>query len=163
MGPIGSVSDPGLRVVVLGVGNTLLGDEGVGVRVIEHLQARGGLPETMELLDGGTLGLALLPRLEDVDVLVICDAALMDAPPGTVRVFQGEEMDGLLRHRVRTPHDIGLDDLLDALRLRERLPPRRVLVAIQPHGLALSGALSPSVAAAVPDAAQAVKDCLSLP
>lgn len=142
--------------VVLGVGNLLMGDDAVGIRVIDILRESAGLPPGVALLDGGTLGLALLPAIEGADRLVVVDAALTGGPPGAVRVLEGETMDVFLANRSRSAHDIGLDDLMAALRFRGRLPGRRALVAIEPLSLHLSQSLSEPAAAAVEPAAEAV-------
>ena len=146
-------NDPLNSILVLGVGNTLLTDEAVGVRVIEAL---GESPECEELgvrlLDGGTMGLSLLVDMEDADAMVIVDAANLGKGPGTVEVFEGEDMDGFLRHRGRNPHDIGLDDMLDGLRLRDAVPENRALVGIEPAILTVGEHMTPAVATAVPEA-----------
>ena len=144
-------------ILVLGLGNTLLTDEAVGVRVLEHL---AGLPDAetqgLRLLDGGTMGLTLLVDMEDADAMIIIDSAYLETVPGTVEVFEGAEMDHFLRTRSRNAHDIGLDDLMDALRLREAVPERRALIGVQPQDLSVGEALTEPVAASVPMAADAV-------
>ncbi len=145
------------RILVLGVGNILLSDEAVGVRVAE---AVGADPRAAALglraLDGGTMGLSLLVEMEDAGALIVVDAAQLGAEVGAVRVFTGAEMDGFLRRRGRSPHDIGLDDLMDGLRLRGAVPARRALVGIEPAVLTIGEALSPQVAAAVPQAVECI-------
>lgn len=150
----------GETILILGLGNTLLTDEAVGVRVAEHVGTR---PEAagLRILDGGTMGLTLLVEMEDADAMVIVDAAYLDAEPGTVRVFEGREMDHFLRTRGRNPHDIGLDDLMDALRLRQAVPERRALVGVQPADLSVGEQMTEAVAAAVPGAAAAVLDLVA--
>ena len=106
------------------------------------------------------MGLGLLPVMEEAENLVIVDAAILEASPGAVRVFVGGEMDAFLRTRGRTPHDIGLDDLLDALRLCDRLPVTRALICIQPKSISVGNTLSEAVAAAVPVAAYRVADLI---
>jgi hydrogenase maturation protease len=146
-------------ILVLGVGNVLLSDEAVGVRLAE---AVGAAPEAAALglkaLDGGTMGLSLLVEMEDAAALIIVDAARLGAAAGTVRVFLGAEMDDFLRHRGRSPHDIGLDDLMDGLRLRGAVPARRALIGIEPASLSVGRSLSPQVEAAVPIAVGCVLD-----
>ncbi|MDQ2089725.1 hydrogenase maturation protease [Marimonas arenosa] len=146
-------------ILVLGLGNILLTDEQVGVRVAE---AVGAAPEAGSLgiraLDGGTMGLSLLVEMEEADAMVVVDAAYLNAEPGRIEVFEGVAMDSFLRTRGRNPHDIGLDDMLDGLRLRGAVPERRALVGIQPENLRVGEAMTPAVAAAVPQAARAVLD-----
>lgn len=144
-------------ILVLGLGNILLTDEQVGVRAAEAVR---DAPEAKALgiraLDGGTMGLSLLVEMEDAGAMVVIDAAQLGAAPGHVQIFEGEAMDHFLRTRGRNPHDIGLDDMLDGLRLRGAVPERRALVGIQPADLHVGEAMTPAVAAAVPEAARAV-------
>lgn len=147
-------------ILVLGVGNTLLTDEAVGVRVAEAIAAHGQSADLgLKSMDGGTMGLTLLIDMEDADALVVVDAAQLNAAPGTVQVFTGDDMDHFLRHRGRSPHDIGLDDLMDGLRLRGAVPERRALIGVQPVKLTVGEHLTPEVAAAVP---RAVEEILTL-
>lgn len=145
-------------ILVLGLGNILLSDEAVGVRVVDHLQS---LPaddkQGLTLMDGGTMGLSLLVAMEDADAMIIVDAAILGDKPGAIKIFEGPDMDHFLRHRGRSPHDIGLDDILDGLRLREAVPEHRALVGIQPAVLTIGEHLTPDVAAAVPNAAKAIE------
>lgn len=140
-------------ILVLGLGNTLLSDEAIGVRVTEAVRAAPEA-ETLGLrcLDGGTMGLSLLIEMEDAGAMVIVDAAELGGAAGTVELFEGAEMDQFLRTRSRNAHDIGLDDLMDALRLREAVPERRALIGVQPETLQVGETLSAPVAAAVPEA-----------
>lgn len=144
-------------ILVLGLGNILLSDEAVGVNVVKHLQ---GLPaeetQGLTLMDGGTMGLSLLVAMEDADAMIIVDAAVLNDKPGAMKIFEGPDMDHFLRHRGRSPHDIGLDDILDGLRLREAVPEHRALVGIQPAVLTIGEHLTPDVAAAVPKAAESI-------
>lgn len=144
------------EIVVLGVGNILMSDEAVGVRVVERMVSHAEDFSGVEFIDGGTAGLALLTLIEGYDGLIAVDAASMDAAPGSVRTFEGEEMDAFLSARSRSAHDIGLDDLLNAQRIRGLLPDRRALVGIQPERLNLGENLSPPVADALADAEAAV-------
>lgn len=144
-------------ILVLGLGNILLSDEAVGVRVIERLgHVPNGNALGLNLMDGGTMGLTLLVAMEDADALIVVDAALLDQEPGAVRVFEGANMDHFLRHRGRSPHDIGLDDIMDGLRLREAVPEYRALVGVQPAELSVGERLSPPVETALPQACDAV-------
>jgi len=142
---------------VLGVGNTLLSDEGVGVRTVEALDERAETRALeLSLIDGGTIGLSLLVEMEDAGALIVIDAGRIGAAPGAVKTFLGVEMDDFLRRRGRNPHDISLDDLMDGLRLRDAVPDRRALVVVEPESLAVGDVLTPAVAAALPAAVDAV-------
>ncbi len=144
-------------ILVLGLGNTLLTDEQVGVRVAEAV-GRDPRAEALGIraLDGGTMGLSLLVDMEDADAMVVIDAAYLQNSPGHVETFEGAAMDHFLRTRGRNPHDIGLDDMLDGLRLRNAVPEHRALVGVQPAHLGVGEEMTPDVAAAVPAAVEAV-------
>lgn len=145
------------HTLVLGLGNTLLSDEQVGVRVAERVGADARAEALgIRALDGGTMGLTLLVEMENAGAMVVIDAAALDAPAGTIRVFEGIEMDRFLRTRGRNPHDIGLDDVLDGLRLREAVPEHRALIGIQPAVLTVGEHMTPDVENAVEAAAETV-------
>ncbi len=135
-----------MKTLVLGVGNILLSDEGVGVHLIRLLRERYDFPPEVEILDGGTLGLDLLPYVEAANRLLIVDAVQMDALPGTVVRLEGEEVPAVLSLKY-SPHQVGLSDLLAAARLLGRSPPEVVLWGIQPASLEVGLELSPTVAA----------------
>lgn len=143
----------GRRALVLGIGNILLRDEGVGVvvaRRIEAAQAAGypGLLAGTRIVDGGTLGLDLLPMIGDADQLVIVDAVNLGRPPGTVTVLRDEAVQAALSGHV-SPHQIGVGDLVAAARFTGTMPPRLALIGIQPAVIAIGLELTEPVAAAV--------------
>ncbi len=132
--------------MVLGLGNTIMADDGVGPKVVTLLQEQGGVPEGVELLDGGTLGLDLLPRLEGVGRLIIVDAIEAGLPVGSLIRLTGEEVPLALETKL-SPHQMGLKDLLAVLRLVGQLPPEIILIGIQPAHIDMDTELSPEVAA----------------
>lgn len=146
--------------LVLGVGNTLLGDEGAGVHAALHLaRVVGGRPD-LEFLDGGTLGFTLLPRLERHDGLIVFDAARLGEAPGAVRCFEAAAMDEFLGQPRRSAHEVGLCDLLDMARLAGRLPRHRALVGIEPERVDWSESPSAAVCEALDAAARAAIELL---
>jgi hydrogenase maturation protease len=148
-------------IFVLGIGNRLLGDDGAGPAVICQLINETGTESGVVYRDGGTIGLALLPDIEDATGFIAVDAAQLDAPPGTVRVFEGGEMEALLSRRKLSVHEAGLSDLLSAATLAGTLPSRRAVIAIQPATVAWGLTLSPAVAEAIPAACAAVSALLA--
>lgn len=149
-----------MKILVLGIGNTLLTDEGVGVHVLGRLSG-DGLPEDVELLDGGTLSFTLAGPIEEADALVVVDAANLKSPPGTLQVFEGEAMDSfLMSNRKSTVHEVGLTDLRAIAILAGHWPERRALVAIQPQAVDWGEAPTPAVAAAIPGAALAIQNLI---
>lgn len=147
--------------LVLGVGNTLLTDEGVGVHVIHYLSRAHPPPPGVRYLDGGTLSFTLAVPIEEADQLIVVDAAELDAPPGTVRTYIGPEMDRYLGAPRRSVHEVGLCDLMDIARLTDRLPSHRALVGIQPAEMGWGDQPSPSVAEVIPNAAASVLDLIA--
>jgi hydrogenase maturation protease len=144
-------------ILVMGVGNTLMQDDGVGTRVIEALAASPDTPSPLNILDGGTIGLALLPQLEDADAVIVVDASELNAEPGTVRLFHDEEIDRQLSGKRRTVHEVALLDLFSAAAIRGRMPRERLLVAIQPASTDWGDELTPAVQAAVPEACRVIR------
>lgn len=141
------------KTLVLGVGNLLLSDEGVGLRVLERLTATYALPERVQILDGGTLGLDLLYHLESTDGqpvenLLIIDAVEMDKEPGTLLRLEGDEVPAFLSIKI-SPHQIGIPDMLFAAKLKDLYPSNVVLLGVQPSVLDVGLDLSPPVAAQV--------------
>lgn len=150
----------GTRVLVIGVGNPLMSDDGVGQRLLEALAARCCSLDGVEFVDGGTLGLMLLPRVERCDALLALDAANLGGRPGELRVLEGEAFDEFVRLPRCSVHELGLRDLLDAARLTGALPARRALVGVQPGRVDWGMELSPPVAAALPAALEAAAGIL---
>lgn len=148
------------RTVVLGVGNILLGDEGVGVRVVEELRRGGGLPG-VELVDGGTAGFSLLPYFDEARLVVIVDAAADGKPPGTVSLSRPAFAADY--PPVLTPHDVGIKNILDALALADERPEIALLTVSVAAADRASLELSPEVGRAVPEAAARVRRLLSGP
>jgi hydrogenase maturation protease len=150
-----------MRVLVMGVGNTLLQDDGVGVHVTESLRAvPSGEPPCfdpeLDLIDGGTIGLSLLPDIEDAAAVIVVDASEIGEAPGTLRIFRDREIDQQLSGKRRTVHEVALADLFAAAAIRGRSPGRRALVAIQPASTELGLDLTPDVQAAIPKAREAI-------
>jgi hydrogenase maturation protease len=138
----------------LGIGNTLLSDEGIGVHIINHLSAHYPNEPNATFLDGGTLSFTLAEPIATHDNLIVIDAARWREPPGTTRTLLDEEMDRYLSGNRESVHEVGLMDLLDIARLSETLPKRRALIGIQPEKLDWGDHATPLVEAAIPMAAQ---------
>ena len=138
----------GVRAGILGVGNLLTGDDGVGVHVIRELKKRYRFPDNVRLIDGGTMGLDLLPFLEDIDRLIIIDAVNLKKPPGTIEIIDGERLPAILNSKLSV-HQIGLSDLLFAIRMKE-LPLKEIcLIGIQPESMETGIELSERIKAGI--------------
>jgi hydrogenase maturation protease len=123
-----------MSILVLGIGNVLLTDEGVGIRAINELTRRYKFSDEVELLDGGTAGIELLRHIAGRDHLIIIDAMRCDQPPGTVVRVEGEDVPAAFRTRI-SPHQLGLSDLLAAAMLTDELPASLVLFGVEPASL----------------------------
>jgi len=134
------------RTLVLGLGNILLRDEGVGVRAVQLLAAQQSLPPDVQMLDGGTLGLDLLPYLAGVSNLLILDAVHANRPPGSLVRLEGGAIRTALKIKM-SMHQVGLHELLAASSFRGTLPKRVVLWGIEPASLDWGTELSPTVQA----------------
>lgn len=149
------------NTLILGLGNTLLGDEGVGVKTVSYLQNTQPVLQTVEMLDGGTLSFILAGPIEDADNLIVIDAAQLNSAPGTVHLFEGQEMDQfVMRNKHNSVHEVSLSDLLVIAHLSGQLPQRRALIGIQPERIDWSDTLSDSVAQSVPIASDLVHELL---
>jgi hydrogenase maturation protease len=146
------VSARAKTIAVVGIGNSLLTDDGAGIHTLERF-AEGNTNDDVFCLDGGTVGLALLDRLSDLDGLVALDAMKLGLRPGTVTVLEGEEMDAHLLNQHGSVHEVGLSDLMDAMRLRGDLPLKRALIGIEPQDMDWGTRPTEAVAAALPEAA----------
>lgn len=139
------------NTLILGIGNTLMTDDGVGVHAVRALADDPQRPPHVRCLDGGTLGYLLAGQIGRTTDLIVIDAAQLHAPPGTVSVLENEAMDQYLNSDVnRSVHEAGLADLMLMALLSDGLPPRRALIAVQPSTTAWGSELSPAVADAMP-------------
>lgn len=137
------------ETLVLGLGNILLGDEGVGVRVVERLLEQFEFPEGVRVMDGGTLGLDLLPYVEDASRLLVVDAVQARKPPGTLVRMAGDEIPVFLDASKVSPHQEGLQDLLAVAVLKGYLPGEVVFWGVQVESLGVGLDLSEAVAGQV--------------
>ena len=134
--------------LLLGVGNILLQDEGIGVRVIEEFERRYRAPDGLDILDGGTSGFDLLDHIANRTHLIIVDAVRTGDPPGTIIRLDGERVPAFFRNKI-TPHQLGISDVLAATILRDEQPEDIVLIGIVPETMDTGLELSAGIAAKV--------------
>ena len=139
--------------VVLGLGNTLHTDDGIGPQAIERLRNDSRVPEDVTLIEGGTLGLELLTYVWDCSYLLVLDAVDVGQPPGTLVRMSSEELQTLPGKG--SVHQLGVADLLVALRVLAHRTPEVVLLGVQPASTEWCTELSPAVAAVLPALADA--------
>ena len=143
------------KVLLMGIGNTLQQDDGIGIHVTETFKAQAHDPN-IDIIDGGTIGLALLPEIEDHDAVIIVDASEIGERPGTMRIYRNQEIDRQISGRRKTPHEVALADLFSAAAIRGRGPEERVLIAIQPSCTESGMEPTPEVLASIPRACEAI-------
>ena len=148
------------HTLVLGIGNTLLADEGTGIHMLDYLRRHHPELQDIDYLDGGTLSFTLAPYIEEADNLIVIDAAELHAEPGTVQTFEGDEMDRFAGKTKRSVHEVSLGDLLAIAHLTGAMPANRALVAIQPLDIDWGHCLSNPVKQALPQAASHIIDLL---
>ena len=149
------------QTLVLAIGNLLMTDEGAGIHVLNYLIQHNETDDLTEYMDGGTLSFSIAAHIENADRLIVIDAAELNAPPGTVQTFSGDDMIAQLGNCKLSVHEVGLIDLMDMVRLSDKFPRRHALVGIQPLTIAdWSDQPSEPVSAAIPAAAMAVNNLL---
>jgi hydrogenase maturation protease len=124
------------RTALIGLGNILMRDDGVGVHAVREIEERFRFTPEIDIVDGGTLGLALLPLIEGCARVLFVDAVEAGLEPGAIVVREGEAVPAFLESQVSV-HQAGLADLLYAARISGMMPPEACLVGIQPQAIAL--------------------------
>ena len=137
------------RTLVIGLGNPLMGDDGAGVAALERLRGSWELPDEVELVDGGTWGMNLLPIIESAERLILLDAIRTGAAPGTLTVLERAELPRYFSLKL-SPHQIDLREVLALAELRGALPLDLVALGIEPARVEMGVSLSPPVEAAMP-------------
>lgn len=144
-------SPPDGPTVVIGLGNPLMADDGLGLVALESLRnVSAGLSGEVELVDGGTWGLALLPAIESAARLLLLDAIERGAPAGTLHTLERDEIPRYLATRI-SPHEVSLQDVLALAELRGTLPRETVAIGLEPARVEMDCGLSASVASRVDD------------
>lgn len=149
-----------MNVLILGLGNILLTDEGVGVRIAEMAAERLPLPPGVEVVDGGTTGMDLLDALAGRDHVIVTDAVKTGAPPGTVIRLTGDEVPAFFRQRI-SPHQLALSDVLASLRLAGDPPKAVTIIGVVPRNLSLGLELTAETKAAAEKALDLVAEELA--
>ncbi len=142
--------------VVLGVGSPVMGDDGLGVGVVEMLRNRWADDPALAFLDGGTWGMQVLPFIESARRLVVLDVIRTGRDPGTVVRLEGDEFPRHL-HQKLSPHQIDLGEVFALAELRGTFPTEAVALGIEPHRVELHDGLSPVVLASIPTLIEAVR------
>lgn len=139
---------------VIGLGNPLMGDDGFGLAALARLRDEWDLDD-VELADGATWGMSLLPLIEDSDRIVLLDAIAAGAKPGSLVVLERDRLPIYLRRKL-SPHQVDLSDVLATAEWRGKLPAETVAIGVEPGSVELRTELSPEVGGAVDAAIEAV-------
>jgi len=139
------------NVLILGIGNTLLCDEGAGIHALNQLRDLLGEHDDITYMDGGTLSFTLAGPIEEATHLIVLDAAQLNQQPGHWQLFKGDQMDTFLgSNRKRSVHEVSLIDLMAIALLSDHLPQQRALIGIQPGVIDWGEFPSAAVAEAMP-------------
>ncbi len=150
------------NILVLGLGNVLLQDEGAGVHVIRELSRHAVQPSGVTWMDGGTLSFTLSEAIEANDGLIVVDAAELGAEPGAMQVYRDQAMDAFVGGpRRRSVHEVSLLDVLATARLNDRYPVRRALIGIQPGVIDWGEQPAAAVARSLPKACECVMSIIA--
>jgi hydrogenase maturation protease len=145
-----------MSILVLGIGNVLLQDEGLGVRAVEQLQRRFELPREVDVLDGGTAGMALLDDFIDYQRVIIVDAVSTGQSPGTIVRLGGTAVPAFFQTAI-SPHQLGISELLATLELAGERPEHIVLLGMVPKSTELSLDLTDEISRRLDD----LTDCVA--
>lgn len=134
---------------ILGIGNMLVRDEGFGVHFINSFLDTYEIPDTLNVLDGGTAGIMLAPFLETVNHLFVIDTVNLDDKPGSIHCFTDQDVrSGKIAARM-SPHQVGLLEILDLCRLRDKAPDKIEMITVVPEdletGLGMSDTIEPKI------------------
>lgn len=151
---------PDVRTLVLGLGNPLMGDDGLGLALLEALRAGWRCEPAVDLVDGGTWGMNLLPMIEQADRVLLLDAINVGKEPGSLVVLQRDELPRLFALKI-SPHQIDLREVLALAELRGALPTEVTAVGMQPGVIAMRTELSPELVARVPDVLRLARGVLA--
>ncbi len=134
------------RILVIGMGNVLMQDEGIGVRAVEELEQRYRIPDGVEVMDGGTTGMELFEPMRRARCLIIADAVNLVVPAGTLVRIANEEIPAFFQTKISN-HQLGVSDLLALLALKGETPEQVTIVGMVPHSLENRLGLTPEASA----------------
>jgi hydrogenase maturation protease len=134
------------KILIIGMGNVLMQDEGIGVRAVEELEQRYHIPNNVEVVDGGTTGMELFEPIRNCDRLIVADAVNTGAAYGTLVRIANDEIPAFFQTKLSN-HQLGLSDLLALLALKGETPEHVVIIGMVPHALENRLGLTPEAEA----------------
>lgn len=144
-------------ITVVGVGNTIMTDDGFGVRAAEALQQMTDYPDFVQILDGGTLGMDLMPYIAGSKKLLFIDAINIEAPAGSYHQFTGDELNAYFKDKISV-HDLGLNDMLAVLKVTGEPVEEVIVIGVTPEIVTMGLELTEKIAAKVPETAAKAKE-----
>lgn len=144
-------------ISVVGIGNIIMQDEGFGVRCAEYLQKITDYPDFVQILDGGTLGMDLMPYIAGTKKLLFIDAIDIDGDIGDFYQFTGDELNAYFKNKMSV-HDLGINDMLAVLKLTDNPVEEIIVMGIKPDMVSMGLDLTPAVAAKIPQVAEKAKE-----
>lgn len=144
-------------ISVVGIGNIIMQDEGFGVKCAEYLKENTDYPDFVQIIDGGTLGMDLMPYIADTKKLLFIDAIDIDAPVGTFYRYSGDELNAYFKNKLSI-HDVGVNDMLAILKITNNPIEEVVVMGIKPAVVSMGLDLTPEVADKIPEVAQKAKE-----
>ncbi|MCL4511532.1 MAG: hydrogenase maturation protease [Bacteroidetes bacterium] len=143
------------KIAVVGLGNILMGDDGIGVRVVEQLEREKCLSRSVTLIQGETAGITILPYIEDAEAVIFVDAVIFDGEYGEVKIFKDDEIQ-TDRGPPLSVHELGLKDVVSLIELYFHHKPDIALIGIKPKSIAEGLEISPEVEKSIPIAARTI-------
>ena len=134
------------NILIIGMGNVLMQDEGIGVRAVEELENRYIIPEGVTVVDGGTTGMELYEPMRDCDQLIVADAVNTGSPDGTLERIENDAIPSFFQTKISN-HQLGLADLLGLLKLKGEFPQHVAIIGMVPHSLEQKLGLTPEAEA----------------
>lgn len=144
-------------ISVVGIGNIIMQDEGFGVRCAEYLQKITDYPDFVQIIDGGTLGMDLMPYIAGTKKLLLIDAMNIDAPIGSFHSFTGDELNAYFKDKISV-HDLGVNDMLAVLKLTDNPIEEVVVMGVKPEVVSMGLDMTEKIAEKVPEVAQKAKE-----
>lgn len=144
-------------ISVVGIGNIIMQDEGFGVRCAEYLQKITDYPDFVQIIDGGTLGMDLMPYIAGTKKLLLIDAMNIDAPVSSFHSFTGDELNAYFKDKISV-HDLGVNDMLAVLKLTDNPIEEVVVMGVKPEVVSMGLDMTEKIAEKVPEVAQKAKE-----
>src|SRR3990167_5127309 len=143
------------KIAVLGVGNILLKDEGFGVRVVNYIREKNLVPEGVDIIDGGTGGMRLIPIIMNTDCLVVIDAVKGNGIPGDIYRFTTKDIPLKIRQKTSL-HELSLQEVFSLLNLLEGKNPETIIIGVEQKETSFGMGFSQEVESVIPAVASKV-------